>query len=99
MKHTLRKIANALARHTPKPLVRYWLKSFWYQPELQDALRYHVQPYRYDSAIPTRLDLDLERLKKPRSLPGIKLDPERGIQLLDELFPYAAEIASFPLEQ
>jgi predicted O-methyltransferase YrrM len=99
MKHTLRKTANALARHTPKPLVRYWLKSYWYQPELQDAIRYHVQPYRYDSAIPTRLDLDLERLKKRRSLPGLKLDPERSLQLLDELFPYAAEITSFPLEQ
>jgi len=99
MKHTLRKIANAFARHAPKPLVRYWLKSYWYQPELQDALRYHIQPYRYDSAIPTRLDLDLERLKKRRSLPGFKLDAEHCIKLLDELFPYAAEITSFPLEE
>lgn len=99
MKHTLRKIANAVARNTPKPLVRYWLKSYWYQPELQDALRYHVQPYRYDSAIPTRWDLDLERLKKARRLPGIKLEPERYLKLLAELLPYAAEITTYALEE
>ena len=99
MKAALRKMTNAIAKLTPPALVRYWLKSYWYQPELQDALRYHIQPYRYDSAIPTRFDLDLERLKKPRNLPGIKLEPQRYLKLLDELFPYAAEITSCPLEQ
>src|SRR5258708_25189172 len=99
MKAALRKLTNALARLTPRTLVRYWLKSYWYQPEVQDALQYHIQPYRYDSAIPTRFDLDLERLKKPRHMPGITLEPERYLKLLDQLFPYAAEITSYPLEQ
>jgi hypothetical protein len=99
MKAALRKLTNAVARLTPKALVRYWLKSYWYQPELQDALQFHIQPYRYDSAIPTRFDLDLERLKKPRHVPGVTLEPERYLKLLDELFPYAAEITGYPLEE
>jgi hypothetical protein len=99
MKLALRKMANAIARGIPTPLARYWLKCYWYQPDLQDALRFHIQPYRFDSAIPTRFDLDLERLKKPRVLPGFKLDTERHLRLLDELFPYAQEISSYPSEE
>ena len=102
MKHTLRKVTNGLAQLAPKPLVRYWLKSYWYQPQLQDALRYHIQPYRVmiTAAFLTRVnDLDLERLKKPRQLPGIKLESERYLKLVDDLFPYAGEILGYPIER
>ena len=58
IKLALRKLANAMVRLVPKPLVRYGLKSVWYQPELQDALRYHIVPYGYGSPIPTRFDVD-----------------------------------------
>jgi hypothetical protein len=99
MKYFIRQITNLVIRVTPRPLVRHFLKSVWYQPKLQDALRFHVQPYRYDSAIPTRFDLDLERMKMPRCLPGFKLDPKRHLRLLDELLPYAQEINGYPLEE
>ena len=99
MKLALRKMANAIARWLPAPLVRYWLKCYWYQPDLQDTLRFHIQPYSFDSAIPTRFDLDLERLKMPRRLPGFKLDTECHLRLLDELFPYAQEIIGWPSEE
>ncbi len=99
LKFALRKAANSATRCVPASWMRAWLKSCWYQPDLQDRLRFHVQPYRYDSAIPTRFDLDLERLKKPRHLHGLKFAPEAFRPLLDELFPYAAEIQAFPLEE
>jgi len=92
-------MANALACWIPAPLARYWLKCYCYQPELQDTLRFHIQPYSFDSTIPTRFDLDLERLKTPRRLPGFKLDTERHLRLLDELLPYAQEINSYALEE
>ncbi len=41
----------------------------------------------------------MERLKKRRQLPGFKLEPERYLKLLDDLFPYATEILSYPIEQ
>jgi predicted O-methyltransferase YrrM len=89
---------NVLARLMPKPAVRFFLKSLWYQPGLQDALRFHVQPYRYDSAIPTRFDLDLEKLRRRRCLPGVRLDTDRHLRLLKQLLPYAVEIADLPVE-
>jgi hypothetical protein len=98
MKLALRRITNAIARLVPVPITRYWLKSYWYQPALQDRVRFHVQPYRYDSAIPTRFDLDLVRLKEKRNLPGFKVDAEQSLKLLQDLLPYAAEIGSYPLE-
>ena len=85
-------------RCVPKPLARHLLKSIWYQPALQDALRYHVQPYRFDSAIPTRFDIDLEGLKKRRNLHGIELDDRRFLSLVEQLVPFATELRQFPLE-
>jgi hypothetical protein len=99
MKLILRKMANAIARWIPASLARYWLKCYWYQPDLQDTLRFHIQPYSFDSAIPTRFDLDLERLKMPRTLPGFKLDTKQNLRLLGELFPYAQEINGYPLKE
>ncbi len=99
MKLALRKLTNALTRLIPAPLARYWLKSYWYQPALQDRLRFHIQPYRYDSAIPTRFDLDLDLLRKPRDLPGFKVDVKRSLKLLQELLPYAAEFTGYPLQE
>ena len=98
LKTIFRNLANGLMRCVPKPLARHLLKSIWYQPALQDAWRYHVQPYRYDSAIPTRFDIDLEALKKRRNLPGIELDDSRFLSLAEQLAPFAAELRQFPLE-
>ena len=99
MKLALRKSANALLCCVPKPLTRYLLKSIWYQSALQDALRYHVLPYGYGSTIPTRFDINPERLKKRRNLPGIQLDDQRFLSLLEQLVPFAAELRQFPLQR
>lgn len=77
--------------------MRHLLKSIWYQPQLQDELRYHVQPYRYDSAIPTRFDVDFERLKKRRHLPGMQLDEPAYCALAAELGRYAGELEDVPV--
>lgn len=98
MKIFFRNLANALLRCVPKPLARHLLKSISYQPALQDALRYHVRPYGYDSPIPTRFDLDRERVKKRRNLAGFQLDDRRFLSLLAQLVPFAAEIRQFPLQ-
>jgi hypothetical protein len=50
-----RQLANRLIAAVPRPLVRQVLKSLWQQPRLQDRLEFHVEPYRYESAIPTSL--------------------------------------------
>ena len=90
---------NLAARLMPRPLVRHYLKSLWYQPRLQDALQYHVQPYRFESVIPTRFDVDVARLNQRRNLPGIQLNEKSALEFLVKLKPYAREMAAFPLEK
>lgn len=94
-----RRFANAGVRLLPKPLVRHILKSFWQQPGLQDDLRFHVEPYRYESAAPTGLDVDRERLQRRRHLPGIEFPEARFLALLQALEPYAAEFAGTPVQE
>lgn len=77
----------------PKPLFRHFLKSIWRQPRLQDSLHYHVQPYRYDSAIPTLLDVDVSILENRRNLPGIKLDSTVYLGWLDNIINFAGELS------
>lgn len=99
MKLAIRKMTNLLVRAVPDFVMRHLLKSIWYQPSLQDMLRYHVQPYRYDSAIPTRFDVNVERLRMERNLPGLKWDEERFLELAGHLAIYVGELSHIPLER
>jgi hypothetical protein len=99
MKLAIRKATNLLVRAIPGFVVKHLLKSIWYQPPLQDALRYHVQPYRYDSAIPTRFDINVERLRTKRNLPGLKWDESRFVKLAGQLATYTRELSHIPLER
>jgi hypothetical protein len=99
MKYFARQIINLAVRVIPRPLVRHFLKSIWYQPKLQDALRFHVQPYRFESVIPTHFDVDVTRLNQRRNLPGIQLNEKSALEFLAQLKPYAKEINSFPMEK
>jgi hypothetical protein len=95
-KHSSRIFVNHLVRLIPKLMFRNVLKSIWQQPRLQDELQYHVQPYRFDSAIPTRQDVDLEKLLKRRQLPGIDFNSSVYLDWLRSIRPYAAELADVP---
>jgi len=99
MRYFVRKKINFAARLVPPILLRHFLKSIWQQPRLQDSLQFHVQPYRYESTIPTRFDTDIERLKKPRNLPGLDLNIAKSLDFLTQLKPFAHELTSFPIEK
>ena len=87
-----------IVRLSPPTATRHLLKSLWYQPGLQDALGYHVQPYRFDSAIPTRADVNVAALSQRRMLPGILLDPAVYLPLVDELAHFSPELSDIPNE-
>jgi len=71
-------------------------KSYYQQPRLLDSLGFHVEPYRYDSAIPTSLDVDRAKLRQRRNLPGIIFDEKVFFQWLERLQPFAEEFAEVP---
>jgi predicted O-methyltransferase YrrM len=99
LKHHGRLLANRWVHHIPKGLVRRFMKSFWQQPRLQDEIGFHVQPYRFESAIPTSLDVDRKKLLERRNLPGIRFDEGVFFEWLGKLQPYASELEKLPVEK
>lgn len=89
--------ANRFITYLPKLFVRQVLKSIEQQPRLQDQIRFHVQSYRYDSAIPTVYDVDRKKLIQRRQLPGIQLNDSNYLSLIKKLLPYAKEFAETPI--
>ena len=94
-----RRLANKVVNRLPKSLLKHFLKSIWQQPRLQDNLLFHVQPYRFDSAIPTLFDIDLAKLDARRNLPGIMLDQTVYLDWLSKLRVYASELADIPTHE
>ncbi|HEV7402213.1 MAG TPA: class I SAM-dependent methyltransferase, partial [Chthoniobacteraceae bacterium] len=95
----VRNLTNSLVHLLPRAGWIHLLKSLAAQPKLQDRLKFHVMPYRYDSPIPRADELDLAKLRQPRLLPGVRFDEERIQRRLDDLQPYAEEFGSRPLER
>src|SRR5687768_1668207 len=96
LKAFTRRLLNMMVSVPPRTVTRHLLKSLWYQPRLQDALAYHVQPYRFDSAIPTTADVNVAALSQRRMLPGIRLDPQIYLPLVDELAHFSPELSDIP---
>jgi hypothetical protein len=93
----IRNLTNSLVHLVPRAGWIHLLKSLAAQRKLQDRLRFHVLPYRYDSPIPLADELDLARLKQPRLLPGVRFDEDKILPLLDQLQPFAEEFGNRPL--
>jgi hypothetical protein len=95
-KHGLRKVTDKLVGILPPPLVKYILKSYYYNQHLQNRIRYHIQPFRYNTPIADFTEIDLDQLHRKRQLPGIPADASIYYPMIDRLKPFAAEIQAFP---
>jgi hypothetical protein len=93
----MRQITNTAVRMLPTPLVRYVLKSYFYQQDLQNRVKYHVQPFRYESPIADVSEIDTVQLELKRSLHGLPPDSSVYYPLVDQLQSYARELQSIPL--
>ncbi len=98
LKLLLRKGTNAALGLLPSPLVRYVLKSYYYNPSLRNRIRYHIEPLQYWSAVPDVSELDMQQLNRSRALPGVLPDLAVFDDLIDKLKPYAAQLPAFPKE-
>ena len=96
LKLGLRRATTAALNLVPAPFVRYLLKSYYYEPRLQNRIRYHIQPFRFDTPIPDVSEIDRDQLPRKRHLSGIPSTSSGYHALLDRLQPYAAEIHGLP---
>ena len=92
----VRKATTGSLRLMPTPVVRHFLKSYFYNQDLQNRLRYHIQPFRYDCPIPDVTEIDVARLTTRRQLAGFPADMAVFYPWIDKLKPFAAETHGFP---
>src|SRR5882757_8418714 len=95
----LRGKGDWLVAKLPRSALRCFLKSFLAQPELAEAVGFHVHPRNYDSPLPLMEEIDRAALARPRQLPGIDLRVTSALALVEELRPFATELDSVPYEK
>src|SRR5690348_4681569 len=91
--------ADSFVAALPRPVLRYFLKSFKSQPEIAEAVGFHVHPRNYDSPFPLMNEIDRGKLAKPRPLPGIDLRVSAALRLIEEIQPFSKELDDVPYER
>jgi len=76
-----------------------FLRTLERRPDLAESAGYHVYPRVYFSPLPLREEIDSTILEQRRQLPGIKLNEESVLGLLETISPYVAELQSAPYER
>ena len=79
----------------PPSLLRHFLKLLYRRPDVTDRVGFTVWPQVFFYPIPEPAHVDLARLKLKRSLPGINLNLQKSLALLQELCRYAPEVDQF----
>jgi len=83
----------------PRFMIRGFLKSFKSQPEVAEAVGFHVHPRNYDSPLPLMEEIDAAKLARPRDLPGIDLRVPAALRLMEELHPFSRELDEIPYDR
>ena len=76
----------------PRGLLRRLLRALHLRPDIAARAGYQVYPDVFYNPFPSPAEVDVERLKLKRSLPGIEFDLEKAQGLLMELKRYSAEV-------
>jgi len=87
---------STLVRFVPKKVVRALLTALETQHQVAESAGYHVYPHSYFSPLLLRKEMELDRLEQRRRLPGVEIDEEKAIALVEKLGCYAAELESVP---
>lgn len=95
MRYQLFKLFNALVGLIPAPILRRMLRALWYHPEIADRLGYTVYPQVFYSPFPDPKDVDVEKIKLKRDLPGVAFNLDESKRLMGGLVQYSTEIREF----
>jgi hypothetical protein len=95
LRKILYQFSYAAAGWIPRPLLRHLLRLLHVRPDLTDRVGYQVYPQVFYSPFPEPAQVDLERLKLKRPLPGVKFNPQFTTSLLADLARYATELSDF----
>jgi hypothetical protein len=95
----LYRLSNLSVRAMPRGLLKRLLRVLHTEPGIAARAGYQVYPDVFYNPFPSAAEVDLERLKLKRSLPGIQFDIAKTQAMLAELAPYAAEVKQLLAER
>src|SRR5947209_1831707 len=95
MRYQIFKLFNALVGLIPAPIMRRMLQAMYYHPEYGDRHGYIVSRQVFFSPFPDPKEVDWEKLKEKRDLPGVKFNMAETRNLMGELAKYSAETKEF----
>lgn len=95
MRYQLFKLLHAFVGLIPSPILRRMLQALHYHPEIADRVGYIVTPQVFYSPFPNPAEVDLEKLKQKRDLPGINFNMAETKNLMGQLANYSAETRDF----
>lgn len=95
MRYHLFKLFNALVGMIPAPIMQRLLRAIHYHPDIAERVGYTVSPRTFYSPFPDPAEVDLEKLKQKRDLPGIHFNMAETMRLMNELLKFSAETRDF----
>ncbi len=90
--YQIHKLSFAGAKAMPPDVLKRLLRALHYQPDIAARAGYQVYPDVFYNPFPSAKEIDVERLKLKRSLPGIKFELPKMQSLLGELAVFAPEV-------
>lgn len=96
MRYLLRQLFDRFMAVVPAPILRGFLKTMEYHPEVAMRAGYRVFPQRFDTPLVNPVEINLQKLAEKRELPGIRIDMEKVAALTGLLSPFQNELDKLP---
>jgi Methyltransferase domain len=91
-------LKHAIVGAIPQGFIRVLLETLEARRDIPEAAGFHVYPRAYYSPLLLQEEIDLTVLDRRRLLPGIKLNEQRALALIEKVSSYGAELDTFPYE-
>ena len=95
----MRRLKNAIVGSIPPRAIRVLLETLEECQDIPAAAGFHVYPRAYYSPLLLNEEIDWTVLDRRRLLPGITLNEQRALELLEKMSGYRAELDEIPYER
>jgi hypothetical protein len=95
LRHRLYLLVRDLTGRIPPSWLRHFLKILHGRTDVTDRVQFNVFPQVFYNPFPEPACVDLAKLKLRRTLPGIDLNIQESLDLLQKLSQFSAEVGQF----
>jgi predicted O-methyltransferase YrrM len=91
-------LKHAVVGAIPPRVVRILLETLETRQDISEAAGFHVYPRTYYSPLLLKEEIDLTVLEQRRRLPGVSLNEQAAVALVETLSSYGSELDTLPYE-